>query len=74
MAESVSRSRTSDYPILKPISILDYNKYMKGVDRADQYLSYYSIFRKTKKWTKRVMMFFINCALFNSFKVYTALS
>ena len=47
---------------------------MKGVDRADQYLSYYSIFRKTKKWTKRVVMFFINCALFNSFKAYTVLN
>lgn len=67
MAASGSRSRTSDCPIQKPISIIGYNKYMKGVDCADQYLSYYSIFRKTKKWTKRVVMFFINCALFNSF-------
>ncbi|GBN15228.1 PiggyBac transposable element-derived protein 4 [Araneus ventricosus] len=74
MVESRNRSRTSHCPIQKPISIIDYNKYMKGVDRADQYLSYYSIFRKTKKWTKRVVMFFINCALFNSFKVYTTLN
>ncbi|XP_066585579.1 piggyBac transposable element-derived protein 4-like [Prorops nasuta] len=74
MAESRNRSRTSDCRIQKPISIIDYNKYMKGVDRADQYLSYYSIFRKTKKWTKRVVMFFINCALFNSFRVYTTLN
>ncbi|KAI4476078.1 hypothetical protein M0804_013874 [Polistes exclamans] len=70
MAESRKRSWTSDCPIQKPLSIIDYNKYMKGVNRADQYLSYYSIFKKTKKWTKRVVMFFINCALFNSFKVY----
>ncbi|GBO06914.1 PiggyBac transposable element-derived protein 4 [Araneus ventricosus] len=74
MVESRNRSRTSHCPIQKPISIIDYNKYLKGVDRADQYLSYYSIFRKTKKWTKRVVMFFINCALFNSFKVYTTLN
>lgn len=47
---------------------------MKGVDRADQYLAYYSIFRKTRKWTKRVVMFFINCALFNSFRLYTVLN
>lgn len=47
---------------------------MKGVDRADQYLSYYSIFRKTKKWTKRVVMFLSNCALFNSFKTYATLN
>jgi hypothetical protein len=46
--------------IHKPCAVIDYNKYMKDVDRADQYLSYYSIFRKTKKWTKRVVMFLIN--------------
>lgn len=35
--------------IQKPESIIDYNKYllMKVVDRAEKYLSYYSIFRKT---------------------------
>lgn len=47
---------------------------MKGVDRANQYLSYYSIFRKTKEWTKLIVMFFINCALFNLFKEYTVLN
>jgi len=38
---------------MKPIRIREYNKFMKGVDRADQYLSYYSILRKTKKWIKK---------------------
>jgi hypothetical protein len=27
----------------KPICIFQYNMFMKGVDRADQYLSYYSL-------------------------------
>ncbi|XP_048511375.1 uncharacterized protein LOC125500990 [Athalia rosae] len=35
-AESRNRSRTSDCLIQKPISIMDYNEYMKGVGRADQ--------------------------------------
>lgn len=60
--------------IWKPICVVDYNKYMKGVDRADQYLSYYSIVRRTKKWTKRAVMFFINCALFNAFRVFKTLN
>lgn len=60
--------------IQKPQSIIEYNKYMKGVDRADQYLSYYSIIRRTKKWTKRAVMYLLNCALFNSYKVYKALN
>lgn len=74
LTESTSRSKRSNAPIQKPNSIIDYNRYMKGVDRADQYLAYYSIFRKTKKWTKRVVMFFINCALFKSFKAYKVLN
>jgi hypothetical protein len=35
--------------IKKPYAIVQYNKFMNGVDRADQYLSYYSILRKSVK-------------------------
>ncbi|XP_068993070.1 piggyBac transposable element-derived protein 4-like [Neodiprion pinetum] len=56
--------------IKKPESVLDYNKYMKGVDRADQYLSYYPIYRKSIKWSKKVCMYFFNCALFNAFRTF----
>ncbi|KAI4476907.1 hypothetical protein M0802_014805 [Mischocyttarus mexicanus] len=70
--ESGSVNKKSHISIQKPESIISY-KYMKRVDRAEQYLSYYSIFRKTKKWTELVVMFLINCALFNSFKTWTKL-
>jgi hypothetical protein len=33
----------------KTICIAEDNKYMKGIDKVDQYLAYYSILRKTKK-------------------------
>ena len=56
--------------VKKPSCILEYNKYMKGVDRADQYLSYYSVLRKTMKWGKNVVLWLLNCALFNAFRVY----
>jgi hypothetical protein len=46
---------------------------MKGVDRANQYLAYYSLLTKTVKWTKKVALWLINCALFNSFLVYRSL-
>jgi len=39
--------------IKKPYAVVQYNKFMKGVDRADQYLSYYSVLRKTVKWSKK---------------------
>ena len=58
----------------KPICIFQYNMFMKGVDRADQYLSYYSLLRKTVKWPKKVAFWLINCALFNSFRIYQKLN
>ncbi|XP_068618055.1 piggyBac transposable element-derived protein 4-like [Battus philenor] len=64
------KCRKTNYTIKKPESVLDYNKYMKGVDRADQYLSYYPIYRKTIKWSKKVCMYLFNCALFNAFCTY----
>lgn len=54
----------------KPKSIVDYNKYMKGVDRADQYMSYYNILTKRTKWTKKAVLYFFNAALFNSFLIH----
>ncbi|CAK9801059.1 PiggyBac transposable element-derived protein 4 [Anthophora plagiata] len=54
----------------KPKSVVEYNKYMKGVDHADQYMSYYNILRKSTKWTKKAVLYFFNAALFNSFLVY----
>ena len=33
----------------KPVCIFQCDTFMKGVDRADQYLSYYSLLRKTVK-------------------------
>jgi hypothetical protein len=58
----------------KPNCIVQYNKFMKGVDLADQYLSYYSIVRKTVKWSKKVVLFLLNFALFNSFLIYKTLN
>jgi hypothetical protein len=59
---------------LKPICISDYNMFMKVVDRANQYLTYYSLPRKTIKWTEKIGLWLINCAIFNSFLVYKNLN
>ncbi|CAK9820225.1 PiggyBac transposable element-derived protein 4 [Anthophora quadrimaculata] len=47
-AEMVNVPRWSG-TITKPKPVTDYNKYMKGVDRADQHMSYYNILRKSTK-------------------------
>ncbi|XP_047369102.1 piggyBac transposable element-derived protein 4-like, partial [Vespa velutina] len=67
LVDTAKKSRKTNSTIKKPASILDYNKYMKGVDRADQSLSYYPIYRKTIKWSKKVALYLFNCALYNAF-------
>jgi hypothetical protein len=47
---------------------------MKGIDSADQYLSYYSVLRKSVKWSKKVVLYLLDCALFNAFFVYRTLN
>jgi len=40
------KDRKTNMEIKKPYAVALYNKFMKGLDRADQYLSYYSVLRK----------------------------
>jgi hypothetical protein len=69
-----TKDRKTNLEIKKPYAIVQYDKFMKGVDRADQYLSYYSILRKSVKWSKKVVLYLLNCALFNAFCVYRTLT
>jgi len=68
------KDRKTNVEIKKPYAFVQYNKFMKGVDRADQYRSYYSVLRKTLKWLKKVVLYLLNCALFNTFSVYRTLN
>ncbi|CAF3008182.1 unnamed protein product [Rotaria sp. Silwood2] len=53
-----------------PISIIDYNKYMGGVDGADQRKESYSLDRKSKKFWLRIFFNFMNVALSNAFIIF----
>jgi hypothetical protein len=48
-----------------------YNTHMHGVDTADQYLAYYPFIRKTVKWPMKVFFCLLQCALFNSYVLFT---
>jgi ABC-type sugar transport system permease subunit len=60
--------------IKKPYAVVQYNKFTKGIGRADQYLSFYSVLRNTVKWSIKVVLCQLNCALFNAFFVYRTLN
>jgi hypothetical protein len=40
------KDRKTSMEIKKPWAIVQYSELMKGIDRVDQYLSYYSVLRK----------------------------
>jgi hypothetical protein len=56
--------------IKKPYVVVQYNNFIKGTDRSNQYLSFYSVPTKTVKWSKKVVMYLLNCVLCNVFFVY----
>jgi hypothetical protein len=48
-----TKDRKTNMEIKNPYAVVQYNKFIKGIDRADQYLSFYSVLRKTVKWPKK---------------------
>lgn len=52
-----------------PTVVNDYNKYMGGVDKADQLRALYNINRKSKKWWHRLFWGVIDIIFVNSFVI-----
>jgi hypothetical protein len=69
------KDRKIHMAIKKPYTVGQYNNFIKGIDKADQYLSYYYlVLKKTVKWSKKVVLYLLNCVLFNTFFVYRTLN
>lgn len=54
----------------KPECIVSYNKYMSGIDRSDQMLSYYASTTKTIKWYRKVFFRLVDICIWNAFYLY----
>ena len=74
IANTGRKDRKTNMEIKKLYAVVQYNKFMKGIDRADQYMSYYSVLKKTVKWSKKLLLYVLNCVLFNAFFVYRTLN
>jgi len=61
------KDKKTNTEIKKPYAVAQYNKFMKGTDK---YLSFCSVLRKTVKWSKKVVLYLLNCVLSNAFFVY----
>ena len=53
-----------------PVIIENYNKFMGGVDKSDQYLQYHSSFRRTIRYWKTLFYHMLDVAVVNSMVIY----
>ncbi|MGH0147739.1 UNVERIFIED_CONTAM: hypothetical protein FKN15_011153 [Acipenser sinensis] len=69
-AKRCSRAEKKVIEVDKPQVIRYYNKYMGGVDRMDQNISYYRISIRSKKWWVPFFMFMPDVAIQNAWLLY----
>ncbi|KAJ4427097.1 hypothetical protein ANN_24712 [Periplaneta americana] len=62
----VQTTSKGEHQKIKPIAVVDYNKFKIGVDKSDRMLSYYSFQRKSLKWWKRLFFHLFDLALVNA--------
>jgi len=68
------KDRQTNMEIKKPYAVVQYHKFIKSLHRADQYLTYYSVLKKTVKRSKKVVLYLLNCMFFNALFVYRMLN
>lgn len=56
--------------IVKPDVVINYNKYMGGVDKADQYTGTYCFMRKSHKWWRKLFFWGLEVSVINSYLLY----
>jgi hypothetical protein len=54
-----------------PMSVVDYNKYMGGVDQADRLRAVYGVDRRSKKWWHRLFWGILDMAFVNSYVIFS---
>lgn len=64
------RSKQGVMNVPSPPLLKDYNKYMCGIDRADQNNRYYSVGRQSKRWPPRVVFHQMETSVNNAFQIY----
>ncbi|KAI4474221.1 hypothetical protein M0804_014960 [Polistes exclamans] len=64
------QNRCTGQKNLKPTAVVDYNKYMGGVDVGDQMLSKFHTVRRCKKAYKKMFFYFIDMMLLNTYVIF----
>ena len=72
MTETGKINRKTKEPEKRPALVCAYNRYMGGVDRSDQMISYGRVLINSMKWWKKVFFHVFSMAVLNAFKLYQA--
>lgn len=56
-------------PTACPPPLPEYQKFMRGVDVADQRMSYYNVGRRSRKWWKRAFAYLVEVCALNGFLI-----
>ena len=63
------RNREND-KVKKPLAVYDYTQKMSGVDRNDQFLTYYNCQRRSVKWTSKLAIHLFSLCVTNAYILY----
>ncbi|XP_068237096.1 piggyBac transposable element-derived protein 4-like [Palaemon carinicauda] len=56
--------------LLRPKALGDYIAYMRRVDLFYQMMNYYTFARRSRRWTKKTILYLLQLALYNSYVLY----
>ena len=65
------KKRHSGDKIMKPLAVYDYTQNMAGVDKHDQFNTYYNPPRRNLKWTTKMSFHLLSICMTNAYILYT---
>jgi hypothetical protein len=70
MSATHRRDKDTNVIIMKPSMVVNYNKYMGGVDRSDQMISYTNSIVKSFNWWKKVIFHVLAIAVLDAYILF----
>ena len=65
------KKKYSDEKIMKPLAVYDYTQRMAGMDKHDQFNTYYNPPRRSLKWTTKMSLHLLSMCMTNAYILYT---
>ena len=70
LSKLIFSRRAGKPPQIKRRVVVEYNKYMLGVDRLDQRMSYYQFVHKSVRWWRKVFFRMLEVVVVNAHILY----